>query len=125
MATQAELLQSVADTIAGYRKGEISRPDAKHVELWLAQFPKDDRAPVLSEIAHVLKQTYISREEALNFIEHLISNEKLAGDDPKAFWKKVNFLNIQENGKSQNDLLKLFDEALKNKLSIKIEKCGG
>jgi hypothetical protein len=55
VATTAELLQAVADTIADYRDGEIARPDAEHVELWLAQFPNDDRTPVLSEMAQVLK----------------------------------------------------------------------
>jgi hypothetical protein len=38
MAANTKLLETVADIIADYRDGEISRPDANHVDLWLAQF---------------------------------------------------------------------------------------
>jgi hypothetical protein len=69
-------------------------------------------------MAHVLDKTYISRKAAKGFIKSLISNEKLAGEDPKPFWKKVNFLNIQENGDSQADLLELFDESLDSQLGF-------
>lgn len=125
MATNAELLEAVANIIAEYREGEISRPDANHVELWLAQFPKNDRGPILSEMAHVLDQTYFSRKNVLEFIKGLISNEKLAGKDPKPFWKSVNFLRIQANGNSQNDLLDLFDESLTSQHALKTKDCGG
>jgi hypothetical protein len=125
MATEAELIEAIAKTIAGYRKGEIAQPDAAHVEAWLAQFPKEDRMPVLSEMAHVLDKTYISRKTVKGFIKPLISNEKLAGAEPKPFWKKVNFLDIQENGESQADLLELFDESLDTPLGFKTDRCGG
>jgi hypothetical protein len=125
MATDTKLLETVADIIADYRDGEIIRPDANHVELWLAQFPEEGQGLILSEMAHVLGQTYISRKWASGFIKGLISNEKLAGKDPKSFWKKVNFLRIQANGNSQSDLLELFDESLNNQHGIKTENCGG
>lgn len=125
MATNTELLETVANIIADYRNGEIIRPDANHVELWLAQFPKNDRGAILSEMAHVLNQTYFSRKNVLDFIKALISNEKISGKDPKSFWKKVNFLRIQANGNSQNDLLDLFDESLSAQHGLKIEACGG
>jgi hypothetical protein len=125
MGTKAELIEAVAHIIARYRKGEITQPDAEHVELWLAQFPNDDRTPVLTEMAHVLEKTYISRKTAKGFIESLISNEKLAGAEPKSFWKKVNFLEIQKNGNSQTDLLELFNESLNSQLGLQTNRCGG
>jgi hypothetical protein len=125
MATKAELIEALANTIADYRKGEIAQPNAEHVELWLAQFPKEDRTPVLSEMAHVLENTYISRKTAKSFIKSLISNEDSAGKESKPFWKKVNFLNIQENGNSQADFLKLFNESLNSQLGLQTDQCGG
>jgi hypothetical protein len=125
VATTAELLETVASTIADYREGEISRPDAAHVELWLAQFPIEDQAPVLSEMAHVLNSTYISREAAKGFINGVTSSEKIAGGEPKTFWKAANFLNIQKDGDSQGDLLELFNENFSSRLGLKTEQCGG
>jgi hypothetical protein len=125
VATTEELLQAVANTIADYREGEIARPDAEHVELWLAQFPSEDRAPVLSEMGHVLSRTYISREAAKGFINGLIANEKLADLEPKCFWSEANFLNIQKDGNSQADLLTLFNESLTAQVGLKTEQCGG
>jgi hypothetical protein len=125
MATTAELIESVVGTIADYREGEISPPDAAHVELWLAQFPNDQRKLLISELAHVLKQTYISRKYAVSFLKDLITNEKLAGNNPKLFWESGNFLNIQKNGNSQKELLELFTKGLKSALDVSIDECGG
>jgi hypothetical protein len=125
MANNTKLLEAVANIIADYRDGEICRPDANHVELWLAQFPADSRAAVLAEMAHVLDQTYFTKKNASDFIKALILNEKLAGSDPKTFWKKVNFLRIQINGDSQADMLKLFDESLNAQYGFKTKDCGG
>ena len=33
-----KLLESVASTLADYRKGEIEPPDADHVKRWIQQF---------------------------------------------------------------------------------------
>jgi hypothetical protein len=125
MANNTKLLEAVAGIIADYRDGEICRPDANHVELWLGQFPIADRAPVLSEMAHVLDKTYFTKKNASDFIKALISNEKLAGSKPASFWKKVNFLRIQKNGDSQTDMLSLFDDSLNAQLGFKTKDCGG
>lgn len=49
----------------------------------------------------------------------------MAGANPKAFWRKVNFLEIQEHGDSQADLLELFDESLSSQLALGTDQCGG
>ena len=124
MSKRTDLLASIAKTIKDYRKGEIPEPTPDHVERWVKQFPKNVQLPVLSEIDHVLKKTYLSREKVVSFLQKLIHAEKLVGDDACSFWRSVNFLNIQGGGNSQTDMLKLFNEILKDRCDFDIAQCG-
>ena len=54
----------------------------------------------------------------------LIDSNELVGSDPCAFWKHVNFLDIQRSGESQSDILTLFGKLLKRKCGLRIEECG-
>jgi hypothetical protein len=113
-----KLLEQVASTITDYRAGELPAPDADHVRRWINQFDESAREPVLRETAHVLEQTYLSRERCENFIRAVAKTEKLTGDDPHSFWPSVHFLRIQQGGQSQADMLTLFGETLKKKYGI-------
>ena len=53
---RAELVGSIASTIADYRQGEITTPDADHVERWITQFDAAVQEPMLAELDHVLKR---------------------------------------------------------------------
>lgn len=125
MPTITELCESIATTISDYRAGEIVPPNAQHVQSWIAQFPIEDRKPVLSELSNVLSETYFSRDRVRRFLKGLIANKGLVGNAPKDFWRAVNFLNIQGNGSSQRELLQLFDVALKAEVDLKVANCGG
>lgn len=122
--SRKELLKSIADTIKDYRKGEIPQPDVAHVERWIGQFPAGVQDALLGEINHVLKQTYLKKEWVAQFLSKQVKNEKLAGADPCDFWKKANFLSIQQNGHSQEDMLELFADCLKEQCGIKLADCG-
>lgn len=92
--------------------------------MWINQFPGDVQLPMLQELDHVLKQTYISRKRAIEYLEGLITAVKLTGTNSCDFWKRANFLNIQKNGYSQKELLALFDDILKEKCDLTTSECG-
>jgi hypothetical protein len=124
MAERDRLLQSIADIIADYRTGQVSKPDAAHVERWINQFDKSVQLPMLTEMEYVLGKTYFSRDTVTKFLTNLVKNAKLAGDDPCSFWKGVSFLDIQKRGSSQKDLLAIFQEALLQECRLKLSDCG-
>ncbi|MFT4277175.1 MAG: hypothetical protein QM576_12525 [Rhodopseudomonas sp.] len=124
MTEHEKLLAAVAATIADYREGEIVRPDAAHVEKWLAQFDEQVRAPLLAEMQHVLGKTYISKAHVTAFLAALVTNANLTGGDPKTFWRATKFLNIQTRGYSQRDFLTIFALPLKAATGLDLAQCG-
>ena len=73
---------------------------------------------------YALKKTYFSRKATRNFLSNLSKTKKLVGDDPYAFWQNVKFLNIQGGGASQDEMLILFGNILKNKYNLDVVDCG-
>lgn len=124
MSERSALLESIAITIKDYRAGEIAEPTPEHVDRWVRQFDEVVQLPLLRVIDHVFKKTYLTRAWVSGFLSNLVTNEKLAGSDPCAFWAKAHFLRIQQNGHSQEEMLELFDEKLKERCGITIADCG-
>ncbi|TQE99649.1 MAG: hypothetical protein FKY71_07525 [Spiribacter salinus] len=125
MTDKDSLLESIANTTADYREGDLAAPTPEHVERWVNQFDPDVRLPILNEMDHVLKQAYFSRKKTGQFLSELFKTEKLVGDDPCAFWRSVKFLDIQGGGASQKEMLALFAKILKTKCGFSIDDCGG
>lgn len=124
MKTRNELLTSIATTIQDYRAGEIAKPTPAHVDKWVKQFDQAAQDAILIELDHVLSSTYLNRDNVTTFLKGLITNAKLAGDDPCAFWKGVQFLNTQGGGNSQREMLALFDVFLKEHCGLQVADCG-
>jgi hypothetical protein len=124
MTKRNKLLESIAKTIADYREGEISPPTPDHVDTWIRQFDDDAQVPMLAELNHVLGETYISRPQVREFLSALVKNKNFAGENPRTFWRKASFLNIQEGGNSQQEMLAMFDEVLQRECDLTIAKCG-
>ncbi len=118
------LEQSLASTIADYREGEIPRPDPEHIHKWITQFEEDVRIPILRELDHVLKKTYFSKQSVTEFLGKLIKTDRLVGSDPCKFWEGACFFTQQGGGKSQSELLDVFDKALRAACDLKVKKCG-
>lgn len=123
MSEKDDLLASVADTIKTYRTDELAQPTPAHVERWLSQFTPANQLPFLKEFDHVLKQTFITKDKVEEFLQHLVTSEKIAGDNPAAYWQSANFLNIQRNGYSQKEMLKLFAKCLYDEYGLELDKC--
>lgn len=122
--THQELLESIAGTISDYRASQIPPIDAAHVGQWITQFDKAVRDPILTEMDHVLKQTYLPKTAVKKFLASLVKNEALATADPCAFWRDVAFLDIQQGGNSQHVMLTMFDEVLHKHCGFHIKDCG-
>lgn len=124
MRKRSELLESITETIADYREGEVQRPTPEHVDTWIGQFDRDVQKPILNELDHVLKHTYFSKENVNNFLKVLVNSKKIAGTDPCSFWEDVEFLRIQGGGNSQREMLAMFDGILENECGLLTEECG-
>ncbi len=124
MAERDDLLASIATTTADYREGDLAAPTPAHVNRWVQQFDAAVQLPILREMDHVLKQTYISRATIKEFVSTRISDNELTGGNPAAFWSKAHILNIQQHGQSQTHVRSLFGEALREQLGLDVDACG-
>ncbi|MBU4373518.1 MAG: hypothetical protein KJ714_03570, partial [Euryarchaeota archaeon] len=122
-----ELLKSIASTIQDYRSGEIERITPSHVDKWVRQFKVGDQVTILQEMNHILKlkHFYLSRDSVKKYVQRFLSNKELFGMDPKTSLIRTNFLHIQQEGKSQTDIIKVIDEVLFDDYNLRISKCGG
>jgi hypothetical protein len=124
MAVTQQMFETTAAIISDYREGELSRPDAAHVQRWLNQFDEDVREPLLTELTHVLRHTYVSKVGVEKFLAGLVTNQKLTSGAPTSFWKGVKFLDVQTRGKSQKEFLRLFAAPLKQITGLEMASCG-
>ena len=117
-----ELLISIADTIKDYREGEIPAPDRDHVDKWVSQFDQFDlsyKDLILEGMNSVLQKNYIKRSEIRDLIKSMLDSEEIFGKDLAATLPTVQFLDVQERGNSQKDLLALLDEILEIEYNLK------
>lgn len=125
MNNRSELLEHFAETISDYRKGEIAPRTPELIEAWLQQFPANIHQPLLEALVYVCDKTYISRNTFKNFLRGLASNDKLSpGCKPIDYWRNVNFLDIQQGGNSQKEILTLFDEVLQETHGYRLADTG-
>lgn len=124
MTERRELLKSIADTIYDYRAGDFPQPTPAHVARWIAQFDRDVQVPLLKEVDHVLKHTYLDKDLVSDIFNDRVKSKNIVGEKPRSFWRSSNFLRIQQNGHSQEELLVLFGESLKSQLDVEIDSCG-
>lgn len=124
MSERDDLLLSVATEIETYRAGELPKPTPQHVDRWLSQFTPSQQLPFLREFEHVIKQTFINRKNVKDFLRNLVTNDDLAGNDPTEYWQSANFLNIQKNGQSQSEMIKLFSICLEDECELDLYECG-
>lgn len=124
MSERNDLLVSVANTIKTYRQGDLPMPTPEHVDRWLHQFTPAHQLSFLKEFDHVIKRGFCTQQNVQDFLLRLVTNDKLAGNDPIAFWSSANFLKIQQHGQSQKEMLKLFTQCLKDKCQLDLKHCG-
>lgn len=124
MSERQRLLESIANTIADYREGAIAKPTPDHIDRWVKQFGIPVQVPILSEMAHVLDRTYITKGKVKQFLKTVITSTSLAGADFCVFWKDIHFLNIQRGGNSQREIREMFSEVLQEVCGFSVSQCG-
>ena len=76
MAGNINYEDDIADLFKDYRSGEINQITRDDVAKWADQFPYDksgDRSILLSEMLHVLKRYYYSRQRAKQDIQRFLN----------------------------------------------------
>ncbi|PTY07973.1 hypothetical protein DB347_07065 [Opitutaceae bacterium EW11] len=106
-----EFASGIAAITADYEPGGgVMSTD--RVMAWIEQFPQEHHVAVLSEMEHILRSCYVSKERMAQFLDGLAVNPGLTKKDPGKFWSKTYFLNIQQRGASQKDMVELLQANL-------------
>ncbi len=124
MNTKNDIINSIIATTADYYAFAEHDSVEAHIDRWLQQFDKSVQLPLLTEMDYVLKKTYFSKDKIVSFLRGIINSQKIAGQDPCAFWKSAKLLDIQGGGTSQKDMRSLFGNELEAKYNLKIDDCG-
>lgn len=114
-------IKSIAEIVADYQGGDVMTPE--RILQWVEQFDEQDHEVILAEMAHILKQTYVSKNNAKEYLSSLFNDNQIVQDFENNY-SKVNFLNNQTRGQSQKELLELLDEVLVEKFGVYTEECG-
>lgn len=120
-----KLAAEIAEILHDYHRYDDFDFNSEHVLKWVYQFDDGDRQFILEEFLHLLNQgIYISeergREILIEGIEQMAAKSKSVID----FLANVEFLDLQDNKKSQNFLLQCLDEELNKKYGIGLKQCG-
>jgi hypothetical protein len=121
MAIKSSLLDPIIHIAKDYQGVGVS---ATQIERWIGQFEVPVQEPILKEIGHVLAHTYFSKTDVESFLKGLVKNSKLTGSDPASFWQTAKCLDIQQGGRSQHEMLSMFDATLQSQLGFGLVSCG-
>jgi hypothetical protein len=115
---RAQLLNSISATIHDYREDDELSIDSDRIDKWVHQFNGEVQVPILCEMDHVLKKTYISKKATKVFFEDLFKTQDLVGSDPCAFWKRATIFDIQRSGNSQKEMVALLNKIINNNCNL-------
>ncbi|HUS86204.1 MAG TPA: hypothetical protein VMW76_03105 [Bacteroidales bacterium] len=126
-----ELIEKIIELIKDYRKDDRSifyrqKMDKVHITKWIEQFDEDDREFILSELLHLLPQSYLTKENTLRILGNDFETlrKDFGYESIAEFLDETRFLDCQENGKSQKIFLGFIDNILQEKYDYTIAKCG-
>lgn len=126
-----ELIDKLYAIIKDYRKEDGSFMSKEIITNWVNQFDESDREFLLEEMIHILEKRYFSREQFKEYLKTTFFNdiknvmkEEFGKDDIKEILSKSHFINHQPEGKSQKEIIKLFEEVITEELGMKLTDCG-
>ncbi|SCY54426.1 hypothetical protein SAMN05720606_10619 [Paenibacillus polysaccharolyticus] len=124
ISTNSLYVQLIANKVADYQGGGIMTPE--RILQWINQFDPEDHEVILSEMASILQKNYVSKDDAKQYLVSFfnVNQQEHVVKDFELNYKKVQFLNIQEGGQSQRELLELLDEVLLEQYGFVTEDCG-
>lgn len=116
------LANDICEVIKDYRSDEGVHVTPSRVLDWIYQFSEEDRLFVLQEMQQIFRKRYVSKAKAKQFLKAVV--EKLAKDysydTPQSCLADTTFLDLQEEGKSQKELLRLLDEVIQENYATSI-----
>lgn len=115
---------ALAALIKDYQQEAPQSANVAHVVHWVTQFPEVSRLPIINEMLHVMGKSYFSKERAIAFLEGIITSKKLCGEDYKSFWRSTRILQLQTQGNSQRELLKILETKLFGHTGFSLNDCG-
>lgn len=118
------LIAKLAEIIGDYEHFPIGDV-GEHIEQWIVQFPENVREELLEELVHVFNQHYISRNDWQDFLRAVLQSDTIIDGDPNSFWRETSFLDIQDRGNSQIEMLEALEELLYELYGIDINNCDG
>lgn len=121
-----EIAEKIVEIIKDFEGDGSATMNVEHVLRWVNQFEPNDKEFLLTELEHILKQTYFSKEKILKC---MFDNVSLLASS-KGYKNEVSFLvntiyiSTQGKEKSQTEILNLFYDALPKKYGIKKQHLG-
>lgn len=115
--------KELAEMIKGFRQNSVEIViNQGHVHKWISQFNPYTQHIILQETLHILKEWYFGKDKIDIFltetIEYLrLENENSIDEDPL---KGIYFLDIQESGKSQSQLIEMLKYHVNEKYKCSI-----
>lgn len=126
MATSIQILEeSIADKIKNYQKHlNLWEFDDKHVDIWIKQFPEEEREIVLTETDNLLSHNYFNKSRIKEFFDEIWDTSDIVGLNPMMSLSQIQFLDIQIKGNSQRRLVNLLEKYYQKSKGITINKCN-
>ena len=120
--------KEIAEIIKDFRQSSVGiEINQAHVHKWVSQFNPDVQDTILEETLHILKKWYFGRDKISLFLNEIMNylkleNKNATDADP---FKGICFLDIQESGKSQIQLIEILKDEANKKYEVQeyIQKC--
>lgn len=111
-----DIAAAIQNIIKGYRNEDGIYIQAKDVLDWANQFG-DNAGFMLSELHHLLKQVYLSKEDAVKALRNILNHQykDYGFISIEEYLQKTCFLRLQSEGKSQHIYLDLLDQIVYEK----------
>lgn len=125
-----ELIDKLYAIIKDYRKQDGDFMSKEIIEKWINQFDEGDRVFLLTELILILEKRYITRDHFKEYLKTTffrdiknVMNEKFGNEDIKQILSRSHFINHQPEGKSQKEIIKLFEEVINDELEMTLADC--
>lgn len=113
--------KEIAEIIKGFRQPSVEiEINQEHVHKWVSQFSPDTQDTILEETLHILKKWYFGRDKISLFLNEIMDYLKAENETDADPFKGICFLDIQENGKSQFQLVEILKDEVNKKYGCSI-----